>query len=79
MRRKLARVGDVITYVFRGKKLTGTVIGKSSEYLKVKLDSPRELLEYEKQFPAYQNPMEDNVYLHGEYHIKEYGDGKKGM
>lgn len=74
-RRKLARVGDKIEYVFRYKTLTGTVVKRTGEYLIVALDSPREVLEYEKAFPAYADPMKDNVYLHGDYHIKEYADG----
>ena len=74
-RRKLARVGDRIEYTSRYKILTGTVVKRTGEYLEVSLDSPREVLDYEKAFHAIADPMKDTVYLHGIYHIKEYGDG----
>ena len=71
MIRRLARVGDRITYGTGNGSRTGTVIRRQGEYLRVKLDEPRELNDWEKMYPQYNDPMEDNVFLHGSYTILE--------
>lgn len=74
-RRKLARVGDVISCSVLGAERRGKVIKRQSEYLIVALEEPRVLADWEHMVPAYSNPMEDSVYLHGDYIIEEYGNG----
>ena len=74
MKRKLGRVGDVISYTVMNETRRGKVTMKSSEYLTVSLESPRTLQDWEKQFPATSNPMEDYVYLHSNYTIEAYGN-----
>ena len=74
-RRKLARVGDVISYSVFDATRRGKVIKRYSEYLIIALEEPRKLADWEHMSPAYSNPMEDSVYLHSDYIIEEYGNG----
>ena len=63
MIRRLARVGDRITYGTGNGSRTGTVIRRQGEYLRVKLDEPRELNDWEKMYPQYNDPMETGVLM----------------
>lgn len=74
-RRKLARVGDIISYKVFNETRRGTVIKRYSDYLIVALEEPRPLADWEHMVPAYSDPNEDSVYLHSSYIIEEYANG----
>lgn len=76
-RRKLARKGDVISYSWRTGERRGTVIGKRSDYLVVRLDAPRELEDYEVELKLDRDPYEDTVHNRSGYTIVEYAEDRE--
>lgn len=71
-RRKLAKVGDIISWSARGGHRRGVVTKKTSDYLYVRLDEPRQLEPYEIELKLDRDPMEDTVYYHSDYTIEVF-------